>query len=83
MKLINTANHGITAAYIYTCETLRAFKRNQKAVTAVEYAIVIAGVAAVVSVIFGTKAGSPVYDMLTGTFTSIKTKIDGIVAGTK
>ncbi|NEN35108.1 Flp family type IVb pilin, partial [Escherichia coli] len=50
------------------------FKNNEKGVTAVEYAIVIAGVAAVVAVVFGS--GGTVEHMLTDIFDSIKTKVD-------
>ena len=55
------------------------FIKNERGVTAIEYAIVAAGVSAVLLVIFGNTQGSPVYDMLNGVFTSLKTKLTGII----
>lgn len=40
--------------YVYFTEALRNFKNDQRGVTAVEYAIVAAGVGGVVAVAFGT-----------------------------
>ena len=55
------------------------FIKNERGVTAIEYAIVAAGVSAVLLVIFGNSEGSPVYDMLNGVFTSLKTRLTGII----
>ena len=60
--------------YVNVTEAIRGFKRDEKGVTAVEYAIVIAGVAAVVAVIFG-KDGA-VQTMLTDIFGNIKDKVN-------
>jgi pilus assembly protein Flp/PilA len=51
------------------------FVKNKQGVTAIEYAIVAAGVAAVVLVIFGTDANSPVNSMLTQVFATLKSKL--------
>ncbi|MBT9428981.1 Flp family type IVb pilin [Candidatus Symbiopectobacterium endolongispinus] len=53
------------------------FKNDQCGVTAVEYAIVAAGIAAVVTVIFGENG--PVREMLSGIFTKIKTTVESSV----
>ena len=55
------------------------FIKNERGVTAIEYAIVAAGVSSVLLVIFGNSAGHPVYDLLNGVFTSLKTKLTGII----
>ena len=55
------------------------FIKNERGVTAIEYAIVAAGVSAVILVIFDNYPGGPVYDMLNGVFTSLKTKLTGII----
>lgn len=64
--------------YVYLSEALRNFKHDQRGVTAVEYAIVAAGVAAVVSVVFGTDGS--VSKMLNGVFTSIGESVQKSVA---
>lgn len=56
------------------------FYNDESGVTAVEYAIVIAGVAAVCLVIFNTTDG-PVYNMLTTVFSSLETTLTGLVGG--
>jgi len=55
------------------------FIKNERGVTAIEYAIVAAGVSAVLLVIFDNHPGGPVYDMLNGVFTSLKAKLTGII----
>lgn len=60
-------------SYVYVTEAIHRFKNDQRGVTAVEYAIVAAGVAAVVTVIFGENG--PVREMLSGIFTKIKTTV--------
>ena len=55
------------------------FIKNEHGVTAIEYAIVTAGVSAVILVICANSEGSPVYDMLNGVFTSLKTRLTGII----
>lgn len=57
----------------------KSFIRANDGVTAVEYAIVVAGVAAIVLFVFGDKG--PVKEMLNGTFTSLKTKVDAAING--
>lgn len=61
---------------VYTCVAgcIHDFKRNEKGVTAVEYAIVIAGVAAVVAVIFGENG--TVDTLLNKIFGDIQTKVE-------
>lgn len=72
--LLKKLNKKTTAMYVNVTEAIRGFKRDEKGVTAVEYAIVIAGVAAVVAVIFG-KDGA-VQTMLTDIFGNIKDKVN-------
>lgn len=72
--LLKKLNEKTTAMYVNVTEAIRGFKRDEKGVTAVEYAIVIAGVAAVVAVIFGS--GGEVQTMLTEIFASIKDKVN-------
>jgi pilus assembly protein Flp/PilA len=50
------------------------FVKNEKGVTAIEYAVVAAGVAAVVLVIFKKDSG-PVYSMLYDVFTNLKNRL--------
>ncbi|OCG70106.1 hypothetical protein A9G43_08700 [Gilliamella sp. Occ3-1] len=56
---------------------LGKFVKSERGVTAIEYAIVAAGVAVVVMVIF--KSDGPVAQMLSGTFNQLKSKMDGII----
>ena len=56
------------------------FIKNERGVTAIEYAIVAAGVSAVVLVIFGT--GGPVKSMLETVFTQLKSKLSNVIGGT-
>ena len=56
------------------------FIKNERGVTAIEYAIVAAGVSAVILVIFNSEEG-PVKDMLDGVFTALQTKLTGIISG--
>ncbi|HGG4072937.1 TPA: Flp family type IVb pilin [Salmonella enterica subsp. enterica serovar Poona] len=72
--LLKALNEKTTAMYVNVTEAIRGFKRDEKGVTAVEYAIVIAGVAAVVAVIFGEKG--TVQTMLTEIFGDIKDKVN-------
>ncbi|ORF51039.1 hypothetical protein B5798_13795 [Gilliamella apicola] len=51
------------------------FIKNELGVTAIEYAIVAAGVSAVVLVIFKGAQGSPVYDMFVNVFRTLKYKL--------
>lgn len=57
---------------------LGKFIKNEQGVTAIEYAIVAAGVAAVVLVIFG--AGGPVENMLKNVFTKLQTKMATLIS---
>lgn len=59
-------------------EKCKEYFHKNDGVTAVEYAIVVAGVAAIVLAVFGDQG--PVKDMLNGTFTSLKTKIDSLIS---
>lgn len=68
-----------TKAYVHCHEAIRNFAHSEKGVTAVEYAIVIAGVAAVVAVIFG-KDGT-VQNMLTHIFDGVQSKVDASMNG--
>ena len=54
------------------------FIKNERGVTAIEYAIVAAGVSAVILVIFNGTSG-PVHDMLTDVFNSLQSKLNGII----
>lgn len=72
--LLKALNEKTTAMYVNVTEAIRGFKRDEKGVTAVEYAIVIAGVAAVVAVIFGENGA--VQNMLTEIFGDIKDKVN-------
>ncbi|WBW63611.1 Flp family type IVb pilin [Klebsiella electrica] len=77
--MLNRVYDKYLAAYSCVAGCIYDFKNNEKGVTAVEYAIVIAGVAAVVAVVFGS--GGTVETMLTDIFDSIKTKVDNSMAG--
>lgn len=55
------------------------FKKSEKGVTAVEYAVVIAGVTAIVLVIFGNNG--PVATMLNTVFTTIENRVTNQVTG--
>lgn len=52
---------------------LGKFVKNEQGVTAIEYAIVAAGVATVVFVVF--KGDGPVASMLSNVFSTLKTKV--------
>ncbi|HDX8593575.1 TPA: Flp family type IVb pilin, partial [Aeromonas dhakensis] len=52
---------------------------DERGVTAVEYAVVAAGVVAVVSVVFAQ--GGIVDETITGVFESMQTAIDSIITG--
>ncbi|HAG1890902.1 TPA: Flp family type IVb pilin [Salmonella enterica] len=78
--LLKALNEKTTAMYVNVTEAIRGFKRDQKGVTAVEYAIVIAGVAAVVAVIFGN--GGTVQTMLESIFAKIEGKVNGAMTPT-
>ena len=55
------------------------FIKNERGVTAIEYAIVAAGVSAVLLVIFD-KGNGPVYNMLNGVFTTLQAKLSSIIS---
>ena len=55
------------------------FIKNERGVTAIEYAVVAAGVSAILLLIFKTSQGGPVYDMLNGVFSSLKTKLSNVL----
>ena len=55
------------------------FIKNERGVTAIEYAIVAAGVSAVLLVIFD-KGNGPVYKMMVGVFTTLEAKLSAIIS---
>lgn len=77
-------NNALIKTYCYTqtyvTNNVKNFFKKEEGVTAVEYAIVVAGVAAVVMFIFGTENG-PVKTMLNTTFTTLGTKLTGMING--
>lgn len=73
MNFLSVLNNKTVAAYVSATETCRNFKRDEKGVTAVEYAIVIAGIAGVVTLIFG--ADGPVRNMLNDIFKKISESV--------
>ena len=75
--MLNRVYDKYLAAYTCVAGCIYDFKNNEKGVTAVEYAIVIAGVAAVVSVVFGT--GGSVQTTLTSVFSAVTTKVTNLV----
>lgn len=69
-------NDLIIKAYVKTAmgaEKVRGFLKNEQGVTAVEYAIVLAGVAAVVAVIFGRNG--TVEKLLTSIFNTVSAEV--------
>lgn len=79
IMLLKKLNEKTTSMYVNVTEAIRGFKRDEKGVTAVEYAIVIAGVAAVVAVIFGK--GGTVQTMLNDIFGDIKQNVADSMSG--
>lgn len=74
-------NDLVLKAYVKTTmgvEKVRGFLKSEQDVTAVEYAIVLAGVAAVVAVIFG-KNGT-VQDLLESIFKSVSAQVQQSIA---
>ncbi|EBR4170945.1 Flp family type IVb pilin [Salmonella enterica] len=57
----------------------KKYLRTNDGVTAVEYAIVVAGIAAIVLFIFGDTG--PVKSMLNDTFTNLETKVSSALNG--
>ena len=55
------------------------FIKNERGVTAIEYAVVAAGVSAVVLFIFNKDTG-PVRQMLEGVFNALKAKLTSIIS---
>lgn len=72
-KYIEDASISAYVKMTQAVEAVRRFKMDERGVTAVEYAIVLAGVAGVVAIIFG-KDGT-VSTMLKGIFTTIQTNV--------
>ncbi|OCG25241.1 hypothetical protein A9G28_10540 [Gilliamella sp. Fer1-1] len=58
---------------------LAQFIKNKQAISAIEYAIISAGIAATVLIIFQGRSGSIMYDMFDNVFTSIKNRL-GVIA---
>lgn len=75
--MLNRVYDKYLAACAFAVQHAGEFKKSERGVTAVEYAIVIAGVAAVVSVVFGT--GGSVQTTLTSVFTAVTTKITSLL----
>ena len=69
MSMIQTLKNKMLAASVAVTE----FKNSEKGVTAVEYAVVIAGVTILVLAIFGNTG--PVNKMLSSVFSSVQTKV--------
>ncbi|HID7510778.1 TPA: Flp family type IVb pilin [Enterobacter hormaechei] len=67
----------MTKAYVVTVAGFSRFKHDEKGVTAVEYAIVAAGVAAICTVIFGSSG--PVKGMLNDIFVKISTTVQAMI----
>ena len=61
------------------CNKCKKYLRTNDGVTAVEYAIVVAGIAAIVLFIFGDTG--PVKSMLNDTFTNLETKVSSALNG--
>lgn len=68
----------ILKAYVNTSTALQSFFKKEDGVTAIEYAIVVAGIAAVVLVVFGT--GGPIETAITDVFTKLKTKLGTLLS---
>ena len=75
--LNNTLLKAYCGAEVYIKNSVKDFFKKEEGVTAVEYAIVVAGVAAVVLFIFG--ACGPVQTMLDNTFTTLEAKIKTLI----
>lgn len=73
MVLTNAINNMSVNAWVRVTEAARNFKSNEKGVTAVEYAIVIAGVAGIVAIIFGRDG--TVSTMLNNIFSTIESNV--------
>ncbi|RKS87866.1 pilus assembly protein Flp/PilA [Orbus hercynius] len=69
----------LTALRAQTRNFLGKFIKNEQGVTAIEYAVVAAGVAVVVLAVF--KADGPVDEMLTKIFGDLKTKLSSVITG--
>jgi pilus assembly protein Flp/PilA len=54
---------------------LAKFIHNKQGISAIEYAIMSAGITAIVLMIFKGQQGSPIYDMFKGVFTSLQEKL--------
>lgn len=61
------------------CNKCKNYLRKNDGVTAIEYAIVVAGVAAIVLFIFGTNG--PVKGMLDSTFNKLQTEVSSLMGG--
>ncbi|ATA19265.1 pilus assembly protein Flp/PilA [Gibbsiella quercinecans] len=76
--MLNTINTKYLATYVSVTESIKRFKLSEKGVTAVEYGIVIAGVAAVVATVFGS--GGTVATLLTNIFAKVTTSVTNSMA---
>jgi pilus assembly protein Flp/PilA len=57
---------------------LAQFIKNKQAISAIEYAIISAGIAATVLIIFQGRQGSIMYDMFDNVFKSLKSRLEVI-----
>lgn len=85
--MLNTINTKYLSTYISFAEGIKNVKQGikrfnlcEKGVTAVEYGIVIAGVAAVVATVFGS--GGTVDDLLTNIFKNVTTTVESSMKAT-
>lgn len=74
MSMIQTLKNKMLAATV----ALTEFKKDEKGVTAVEYAVVIAGVTILVLAIFG--GNGPVNNMLTSIFSQVSSTVTSAVS---
>jgi pilus assembly protein Flp/PilA len=57
---------------------LAQFIKNKQAISAIEYAIISAGIAATVLIIFQGRQGAIMYDMFDNVFKSLKSRLEVI-----
>ena len=89
MAVLESIDNGSTFLYVKATEAIHSFGarvgkfvKSEKGVTAVEYAIVVGGVAAVVAIIFGKEDDSPVKAMLTNIFKTVQDSVTGSINNT-
>lgn len=75
--MLSCIRNKLLSVYAGVFVRISDFKSNQQGVTAIEYAVVVAGIAAIISVIFGRQG--TVYQTLNTVFTSIQGRALAIV----